>query len=232
MRFTKIPEATFQQLQLNAGILLDTFDASMGKEELNEHIIGATSGGVNFSATPTYSDFGEDIDNCPVNVKELKKLDSWSVTMSGTFVTINEKLAKRLIGAADFDEEDETKIVPRNDVNSQTDFEDIWWVGDYSDSNDEITGGYVAIHMLNSLSTGGFSSQSGNREKDQFAFEFTGHYSIEDQDKVPFEIWIVAGETANNDGDGGDPDDDGDGNDGDGNDGDDGGDTEPDDENP
>ena len=191
MKFTRIPETAFQSLQLNAGILLSDFTPGTGTVE-ETNILGATSGGVNFTATPTYSDFGEDIDNCPVNVLELKRLDSWEVTMSGTFITVDTALAKTLIGAADIDGSDQTKITPRNDV-LETDFSDIWWVGDYSDKNGDTNGGYVAIHMLNGLSTGGFQLQSGNREKGQFAFEFTGHYSIDAQDTVPFEVYVKAG---------------------------------------
>ena len=191
MKFTRIPETAFQTLQLNAGILLSNFTPGTGTVEETD-ILGATSGGVNFTATPTYSDFGEDIDNCPVNVLELKKLDSWEVTMSGTFITVDTSLAKRLVGAADIGTGDKTKVTPRNDV-LETDFSDIWWVGDYSDKNGNTNGGYLAIHMLNGLSTGGFQLQSGNREKGQFAFEFTGHYSIDAQDTVPFEVYVKAG---------------------------------------
>lgn len=191
MKFTRIPETAFQSLQLNAGILLRDFTPGTGTVDESD-IMGATSGGVNFTATPTYSDFGEDIDNAPVNVLELKLLDSWEVLMSGTFVTVDTALAKDLIGAADIDASDTTKVTPRNDV-ATTDFQDIWWVGDYSDKNGETNGGYCAIHMLNGLSTGGFQIQSGNREKGQFAFEFTGHYSIDAQDTVPFEVYIKPG---------------------------------------
>ena len=191
MKFTRIPETAFQTLQLNAGILLSNFTPGTGTVEETD-ILGATSGGVNFTATPTYSDFGEDIDNCPVNVLELKKLDSWEVTMSGTFITVDTSLAKRLVGAADIGTGDKTKVTPRNDV-LETDFSDIWWVGDYSDKNGNTNGGYLAIHMLNGLSTGGFQLQSGNRAKGQFSFEFTGHYSIDAQDTVPFEVYVKAG---------------------------------------
>ncbi len=191
MKFTRIPETAFQKLLLNAGILTKKFNPASG--ELTEaDLLGATTGGVSFSANPAYSDFGEDIDNAPVNVKELKKLDSWAVTMSGTFVTVDIALAKTLIGAADTDSSDTTKIVPRNDI-VDADFTDLWWIGDYSDNNGENNGGFVAIHMLNSLSTGGFKIQSGNRAKGQFAFEFTSHYSMSAQDKVPFEVYVKAG---------------------------------------
>ena len=191
MKFTRIPETAFQKLQLNAGILAISFTPATGEVKETD-LLGATTGGVNFTATPTYSDFGEDIDNAPVNVKELKKLDSWEVTMSGTFVTVDMALAKTLIGAADVDGTDATKIVPRNDI-ADSDFTDLWWIGDYSDKNGDSNGGFVAIHMLNSLSTGGFRLQSGNREKGQFAFEFTGHYSMAAQDMVPFEVYVKAG---------------------------------------
>lgn len=191
MKFTKIPETAFQELQLNAGILLSSFTPSTATVTA-ENILGATSGGVNFTATPTYSDFGEDIDNCPKNMLELKKLDSWEVKMSGTFVTVDTSLAKTLIGAADIGTSDTTQIIPRNDV-TETDFTDLWWVGDYSDKNGDTNGGFVAIHMLNGLSTGGFQIQSGDNAKGQFSFEFTGHYSMDDQDKVPFEVYVKAG---------------------------------------
>lgn len=194
MKYTKIPENAFKELQLNAGVLLNDFDTTdgMSEQELLAAMIGATSGGVNFTATPTYEDYGADIDNAPTNVKELKKLTGWEVKMSGSFITVTTSSATLMAGAADVDKADTTKITPRNDV-ADTDFKDIWWVGDYSDKNGATNGGFVAIHMLNSLSTGGFQIQSTNKGKGQFAFEFTGHYSINDQDKVPYEVFVKAG---------------------------------------
>ena len=191
MKFTKIPSDAFQKLQINAGILTTDFTPATGTiGEAGQ--IGATTGGVNFTATPTYSDFGEDIDNCPKNMKELKKLDSWEVKMSGTFVNADTAIAKMLVGAADIGTPDTTKITPRNDV-LESDFETIWLVGDYSDKNGETNGGFIAIKLINALSTGGFQLQTSDKAKGQFAFEFTGHYSMSAQDTVPFEIYIKAG---------------------------------------
>ena len=191
MKFTKIPSDTFQKLQINAGILTTDFTPDTGTiGEAGQ--IGATTGGVNFTATPAYSDFGEDIDNCPKNMKELKKLDSWEVKMSGTFVNADTAIAKRLCGAADIGTSDTTKVTPRND-RKDADFGDIWLVGDYSDKNGETNGGFIAIKLLNALSTGGFQLQTADKAKGQFAFEFTGHYSMSAQDTVPFEIYIKAG---------------------------------------
>lgn len=191
MKFTKIPSDSFQKLQINAGILTSDFTPATGTiGEAGQ--IGATTGGVNFTATPTYSDFGEDIDNCPKNMKELKKLDSWEAKMSGTFVNADTAIAKRLCGAADIGATDTTKVTPRNDL-KDADFDDIWLVGDYSDKNGETNGGFIAIKLINALSTGGFQLQTSDKAKGQFAFEFTGHYSMSAQDAVPFEIYIKAG---------------------------------------
>ena len=191
MKYTQIPTNTFKELQLNAGILTSNFAPTTGTVESNA-MLGATSGGISFTATPTYTDLGDDIDNCPKNMMELKKLESWEIKMSGTFLTVNTAQAKSLMAAADIGGSDTTKVTPRNDV-ALTDFNDIWWIGDYSDKNGATNGGYIAIHMMNALSTGGFQLQSGDKAKGQFAFEYTAHYSMDAPDTVPYEIYIKAG---------------------------------------
>ena len=188
MKYTKIPETTFKNLQLNAGVLLSDFNPATATVA-NESIIGATTGGVNFTAAPTFSDYGDDIDNCPKNMMELKKLDSWEISLSGTYVTVDANAVKALVGAADVSG---NKITPRNDL-KLTDFTDVWWVGDYSDQNGETNGGFVAIHMMNALSTGGFAIQSSDNGKGNFAFTYTAHYSMSEQETVPFEVYVKAG---------------------------------------
>lgn len=191
MKFTKIPSDAFQKLQINAGILTTDFTPATGTVGASGQI-GATTGGITFTAKPTYSDFGADIDNCPENMKELKRLDAWVATASGTFVNADTAIAKTLCGAADIGKTDTTKVTPRNDL-SDADFSDIWLVGDYSDKNGETNGGFIAIKLLNALSTGGFQLKTADKAKGQFAFEFTAHYSITEQDTVPYEIYIKAG---------------------------------------
>lgn len=191
MKFRKIPESTFKNIVLNAGILLSSFTPATPTIE-DTNILGATTGGINFTATPTFTDFGEDIDNCPKNMKELKKLDSWEVKLTGTFITSNTSLIALLMGAGDVGTSDTTKVTPRVDVAS-ADFKDLWFVCDYSDKNGENNGGYCAIKIINALSTGGFSMQSADKGKAQFSFEFTGHVSMSAQTVVPFEVYLKEG---------------------------------------
>lgn len=188
-KFTKVPEDTFEKLQLNAGILVDTFTPGTG---VIGNILGATTGGINFATNPDFTDFGEDIDNVPNNMMELKHLNQYDAQMSGTFLTCSPALAKSLVGAADIDGTDTTKVIPRAELLA-TDFDDVWWIGDYSDVNTGDNAGFIAIHLMNALNTAGFQIQSTKNEKGQLAFEYHGHYSIEAQDTVPFEIYVKKG---------------------------------------
>lgn len=188
-KFTQVPTDTFEKLQLNAGILVDTFTPATGTIG---NILGATTGGIQFSTNPEFTDFGEDIDNVPNNMMELKHLNQYDPQMSGTFLTCSPSLAKKLVGAGAIDATDTTKVVPRAELLT-TDFEEVWWIGDYSDVNTGTNAGFIAIRLMNALNTAGFQIQSTKNEKGQLAFEFHGHYSIEAQETVPFEIYVKAG---------------------------------------
>lgn len=178
-KFTVIPQDTFTALQLDAGVLLKTFNPSTAAAPSDEDIICATTGGISVSCVPTYSDFGEDVDNCPNNMKELKHLDGWDCKMSTTSLGTSPELIKMALGAADISG---NKITPRRDL-EQTDFSDLWWVGDRAD------GGMVAVKLMNALSTGGFSLQTSKNGKGQISIEITGHVSLNAQSVVPMEFY-------------------------------------------
>lgn len=192
MKYTVYPSTTFQNLVVNAGVLLTDFNPANGTV-VNGNILAATSGGVNFTATPSFKDFGEDIDNVPKNTKELKRLDDWEVKMSGTLVSATPAAARYLAALADLSG---TKITPRDTLdltNNTGDFRTLWLVADYSDKNTGSGAGFIAIKIMNALSTGGFQLQTADKDKGKFSFEFTGHYSKDAADTVPFEIYIVSG---------------------------------------
>ena len=187
-KFTVIPKDTFDGLQLDAGVLLKTFDPSSVTAPKDNDIICATTGGINASCTPTYSDMGEDVDNCPTNMKELKHLDGWECKMSFTSLGTSPAGIRLALGAADIDTTNTSKIVPRRSL-KQADFSDIWWVGDRAD------GGVVAIQLKNALSTDGFSIQTTKNGKDQISVGLTGHVSIDAQDTMPMVFYSIAPET-------------------------------------
>lgn len=191
-KFTKIPQNTFSALQLDAGVLLKNFDPETAAEPADEDIITATTGGINATCIPTYSDLGEDVDNVPINMKELKHLDSWECKLSTTGIGTSPELIRYALGAADIDG---NKITPRRDL-KQTDFATIWWVGDRAD------GGMVAVKLMNALSTGGLSLQTTKNGKGQVQIELTGHVSINAQDTMPMEWYSADPATTENPGEG------------------------------
>lgn len=183
-KFTVIPKDTFDALQLDAGVLLKTFDPSAVAAPKDEDIICATTGGIKVDCKPTYSDLGEDVDNCPNNMMELKHLDSWECTLGFTSLGTSPDGIKISLGCATVNTNKVTLDAPG--VVDKTRFNDLWWVGDRAD------GGYVAVHLKNSLSTDGFSLQTSKNGKGQVSVTLTGHVSINAQNEMPMEFYSSA----------------------------------------
>lgn len=183
-RFSKLPIESFDEFQIDAGVLLKSFDPE-SPELVDSDIICATTGGINPTCVPTYSDMGEDVDNCPVGMMELMNLDGWETTLGFTALNTTPEVIRMALGAADI-EASNGKITPRRNL-KDTDFADVWWVGDRSD------GGLVAIRLINALSTSGFSLQTTKNGKGQIAVTLAGHVSIQEQDVVPMEFYVQEG---------------------------------------
>lgn len=180
-KFTVIPQNTFEEMQLDAGVILNKFTPDSPAEPADDDIICATTGGIQVSCVPTYSDLGEDVDNCPNNLKELKKLEYWDCKMSFTSLGTSPEAIKLALGAADVSS---NKVTIRRDLNTTKDFTDkLWWVGDRAD------GGMVAVCLKNALSTGGFTLQTTKNGKGTVSVELTGHVSIDAQDTMPMEFY-------------------------------------------
>lgn len=185
MRFTKIPQNTFEELQINAGILVKDFDVETGTFD-DEDMITATTGGITVNVKPSFEDFGSDIDNCPKNTMELKRITETEVSLSSTALNINESLLMYMLGASDKDATTGA-IKPRKDL-ATTDFSTVWWIGDLSNN------GYIAVKISNALSTEGFSIKTSDKGKGNIAFTLTGHTSINAQDVIPAEFYLGAGD--------------------------------------
>lgn len=184
-RFSKISQNTFNELQVDAGVLLNQFNPE-SPELLDEAIICATTGGINPTCVPTFSDWGEDVDNVPNGMKELMHLDGWETSLAFTALNITAETIRMALGAADVNTEI-GKITPRMSLDQEKDFTDVWWVGDMSD------GGLCAICLRNALSTEGFSLQTTKNGKGQLSVTLGGHVSINAQDEVPMDFYVQEG---------------------------------------
>ena len=189
MTFTKITQDAFNELQLNAGVLLTTFDPTHPATPADADIICTTTGGITVNCVPTYSDFGEDVDNCPNNMMEYKHLDGWDCNMGFSNIKFNQNNIAFALGAAD--KTGTTQVTPRASLQS-ADFRDLWWVGDKTD------GGAVAVKLMNALSTGGFALTTTKNGKGTMAMTITGHVSVANQDVVPMDFFVLAAPTGGN----------------------------------
>ena len=188
MKFTVIPQDTFQAMQLNAGVLLKTFDPKNPAAPKDEDIICATTGGITIATTPTYTDMGADVDNCPNNMMELKTLEGWDCKISFTGLGTSPENIRMALGAADINAG--SGAIELASQLKSTHFSDKWWVGDRAD------GGMVAAHLKNALSTGGMTLKTTKNGKGQISIELTGHVSIKDQKTMPMEFYSTAPEVS------------------------------------
>lgn len=196
--FGKIPSNTFEHIGTDAAMVLRHFDPNTG-EYSEADILGVTTGGSSINVTVDHIDYGEDIDNCPKNTKEMVRVDAITAVASGTFVTFTPQVAQRLMAHADPEiivtpgHENVYKIVPRSTVDIEKDFQDIWFVNNYSNINTGDDAGFIAVHFRDCMSTGGFQMQTTEKAKTQWAYELTAHHSLDAQDVEPYEVYMRQG---------------------------------------
>lgn len=183
-RFSVISENAFNEFQAEVGVLLKNFNPESPTLD-DAEIICATTGGITHTCSAEYRDNGEDVDNCPNGMMELMEVTNWTATIAFNALNVTPEVIRMALGAADVDAE-KGKIIPRRDLKN-TDFADVWWVGDRTD------GGLVAIRLINALSTSGLSLQTTKNGKGQISVTLSGHVSIQNQTLVPMEFYVQEG---------------------------------------
>lgn len=189
-RFTQVKLDAFKEIQIEAGVIVKTFDPSNPILD-RANILFTTSGGITITAKPTYTDYFEDVDNVPNNTKEGKQVDDWECTFGFTALDTSAEAVRIQLGAADIDANDTNRITPRRDL-KLSDFTNLWFVGDRAD------GGLVAVQLLNALSTDGFSLKTVKKGKATTTVTLMGHYSIDAVDTVPMNFYVIEGDAEEN----------------------------------
>ena len=187
-KFSKISQKAFESMQINAGVVLNKFDPSGTTEIQDADIICATSGGVTAECKPNITDLGDDVDNCQKNTAELMQIEDYDCTLAFTALNVTTDVIKLALGAADVSEKKVTPRMTLDPTASTGDFKDIWWVGD------TIDGGFVAVKLMNALSTGGLSLKTTDKGKGNLSITLTGCPSL-GSDTVPME-WYYSPKAA------------------------------------
>ena len=187
-RYYEVKRDTFDGLVTESGLLLKNLDleaVAAGEAGFTDaDIICATTGGISIEDSTEWQDLGEDVDNCPVNMKEFKIMTSRSASISTSALSMTPESLKLALGAADIGE-DGSMVVPRTSLDQDKDFQTLYWV------SDKANGGAVVAVLTNALSTGGMTVQTGKATKATLALTLTGHISINAQDVAPLTFYSI-----------------------------------------
>lgn len=190
---TGLNPATFENLQLNAGLFLRGFDFSSAAsaaqlrllvaDAITEGscIIGATRGGGTFQCTPSLRAIEADGLRTPFIGSTVN--DGWTVKLTGTMLEITpENFASALICADVETTGSITTIRARTEIADTDYIPSLCWIGDTSR-------GFVLIELTNALNMKGAAFTFTDQGEGTLPFEFQAHQSTaEGQGYAPFRI--------------------------------------------
>lgn len=176
---TGLNQGTAQKLQLGAGAILKT-KYTKGTTLSADNVLSATNGGITFSAVPTF--YTPAVDGANDNIKDLKFVTSWTVTLSFTAVEADASVILKALGVAD----NSNGVITGRQTIKASDYGDIYAIGEKGN------GDIVQITVKNALSTGGFNLTTANNGNGGIAFTINGHYDLSDLETPPFEIETIA----------------------------------------
>lgn len=190
---TGLNPATFENLQLNAGLFLRNFDFSTASsaaqlrllvaQAITEGscILGATRGGGSFQCIPSLRHVEADGLRSPTVGSTVN--DGWLVKLSGTLLEMTpENFAAALVCADVETKSHMTTLRVRRDIFPEDYIPTLCWIGDTSR-------GFVLIELTNVLNMKGAAFTFADKGEGTLPFEFQAHLSPDaDPAYAPFRI--------------------------------------------
>ena len=188
---------TFDNLQLNAGIMLKNFEyanitsASALKTAITAAItgnkcLGATRGGGSFNVTRERRT--PDIDGMRYPFIGSEFVDSADAYLSTTLVEITADNLKLALGSGVATTSGNVTTIKMNTAYTDTDYlTNVCWVGDLAD------GRFVLICLKNALNTADLQLTYADKNEGTLTVEFHAHQeAVDDYDEAPFEVLVFA----------------------------------------
>lgn len=193
---TGLRTATFDNLQLNAGVFLVNFDASkhttadaletaiLDALEAGTNVLGATVGGGTFVATPSIRQIEADGMRYPVIGSTVN--DMWTIKLTTTMKEITPDNFKRALASCDAATSGSvTTLTIRTDIEDNDYIPKLCWVGDTSK-------GFVMIELDNALNIAGATFTFTDRGEGQIPVEFQAHVgNLAQQNVAPARIYFI-----------------------------------------
>lgn len=189
--FSGFTNSTAQKLLLDAGAFFKNYDITKtyAENKAAGNLLGATQGGGSFTATPEVRQ--TEVDGVKGPTKGLENIDSWTVEMKCSLLENDANGMRMALGAADTAKvasgeapQGYTKTTARPAFSLDDYYDNVAWVGSLSGSNDP-----VIIMVKNALSTGGLSLSFADKSEAKTEITMKGHYTEDDLDTPPFEIY-------------------------------------------
>lgn len=189
---------TFNNLQLNAGILLKDLDYSSvtdsaalktaianivsGGSSPIGTLVGATRGGGTFTVTRDMRT--PEIDGMRYGFKGSDFVDSTDAYLSTTLVEVTAENVETLLGSGTSTTSGKKTTVKMNTAISTSDYlTNVCWVGDLAD------GQLVLICLKNAINTADFTFTYTDKGEGTLAAEFHARQAaVNDYDNAPFEV--------------------------------------------
>lgn len=181
----QIPTDTFENLAKGAGMLAKTFTPSAPATLEPTNILCATTGGVHITCVPTMVDHADGIDNAKTGLLEMQEVTMYEVTMEFTAVSVTADMLKMAMGKAEISG---TKVLPKHGTLTADDVTDLWYIVPQTDKK------VFAACIKNAFSTGGLDFQSENEGNGQLSVSLKGMYTMDAQDTVPLECYVITSE--------------------------------------
>lgn len=190
---TGLRPATFENLQLNAGVFLENFDYSEATDATTllaainaaitagTGVLGATIGDGSFQCTPEIRQIEANGMRYPIKGSTVN--DSWTVRLTGTMKEINSANFKRALMTADVTTSDKKATIKvRTDIKSTDYITKLCWIGNTSK-------GFVLISLDNVLNLTGANFTFVDKGEGSLPFEFQAHAAdLASMEYAPCEI--------------------------------------------
>lgn len=179
----KISADAANNIQVEAGLLLNSFDVTDPAEPADADIIAATTGDFTITATPNTTDFFEDVNNAPANSKEGVRITGWDCGLSVGVLEIKNETLKLALSA--YETQTDGGITPRAQYKG-TDFQKIYWIGDMVDEDK-----LLVVAMDDTINTNGVSLTTTKNGKGNLALELKAYPSFSSPTVIPMAFYIL-----------------------------------------
>ncbi len=137
-------------------------------------LLGATRGGGEFKAVPTWRTL--EIDGAPSGVRGGDRIDSWDVGLTANLLEATPETSRLALGAGAVDSDTNPQYIiikGKNYVEDGDYLDNITWIGTLSGSDDP-----VIIQVFNAFSTSGLTFTPTDKNEAVFKVEFQGRTAM------------------------------------------------------